>query len=150
MGLGMRGSYGFNAEAITPMELCAFPALQLRGLMEDYPRIRRFLQGLAEDEIQGHRQHMILLGRKTARERVASFLMDQSRLAERRGRAGNPIRLPMQRLDIADYLGLTIETVSRTLSAFKREGLIALDSGHRVRLKDAGTLSALAGGYMRA
>jgi len=91
-------------------------------------------------------EQMLLLGRKTAREKVATFLMKLSRRAEQRGLPPSPISLPMSRADIADYLGLTIETVSRTFTQLKREDIIGLpDSGHVV-LTDAEGLRELAEG----
>jgi CRP-like cAMP-binding protein len=83
--------------------------------------------------------HMMLLGRMTAPERVASFLLE---LSERR-EARSAIEVPMSRTDIADYLGLTIETVCRVLSAFKRAGAIAISNPHRIDLCDRGALAAL-------
>ncbi|MGY2049399.1 helix-turn-helix domain-containing protein [Methylobacterium sp. JK268] len=86
--------------------------------------------------------HMVLLGRKSARERVASFLLG---LSERAG-AGGPVALPMSRADIADHLGLTMESVSRTLTQLEREGLIALPAHRRsVVLKDEAALRRLDG-----
>jgi CRP-like cAMP-binding protein len=82
---------------------------------------------------------MLLLGRMTASERVANFLLEMS---ERRD-ARRTFDLPMSRNDIADYLGLTIETVCRVLSAFKRDGAIAIPSPHRIELRDRGALEAV-------
>ena len=84
---------------------------------------------------------MLLLGRKTARERLATFL-----LQERRQPDASELVLPMSRTEIADYLGLTMETVSRTFSAFVRDGLISLDGADRVRLMQLNGLRALAAG----
>ena len=77
-------------------------------------------------------------GRITALERVATFLLE---MFERRDRT-KTLHLPMSRNDIADYLGLTIETVSRTLSALKRDGVIGIPSPHRIELLDRGALDA--------
>jgi CRP/FNR family transcriptional regulator, nitrogen fixation regulation protein len=82
---------------------------------------------------------MLLLGRMTAIERVASFLLD---MFERRGGTKN-LDLPMSRNDIADYLGLTIETVCRTLSAFKRDRVIAIPNAQRIELRDREALEAM-------
>jgi len=82
---------------------------------------------------------MLLLGRMTAPERVASFLLE---VFERRD-AGRAIDLPMSRTDIADYLGLTIETVCRVLSAFKRDGVIVIPNAHRIELRDRSALEAI-------
>ena len=72
------------------------------------------------------------LGRKTARERLASFLLMVSRRAAARGRPDSPIELPMSRADIGDYLGLTTETVSRTFTQLKKQGTIGLPSQSKV------------------
>lgn len=130
-GLAVGGGYAYTAEAMTPALLCRFPRRKLDLLLEFAPRIEKRLLGLAINELAAAHEQMLLLGRKTAREKVATFLMMLSRRAERRGLPASPIALPMGRTDVADYLGLTIETVSRTLTQFRREGVIALpDAGH--------------------
>jgi CRP/FNR family transcriptional regulator len=89
---------------------------------------------------------MLLLGRKTAEEKIASFLLA---LARRQGDGARPsglLRLPMSRQDMADYLGLTIETVSRTMTRLRQEGLIALPSPQQVVLQQRSMLEALAEG----
>ena len=84
--------------------------------------------------------HMVLLGRKTAQEKIATFLLDIGR----RMPGGNRFDLPMQRSDIADHLGLTIETVSRTLTQFARDGVIKLAAASRsVVLQDRAALQRL-------
>jgi CRP-like cAMP-binding protein len=82
---------------------------------------------------------MVLLGRKTATERIATFL-----IVTGGPRMGNLVRLPMSRSDIADYLGLTKETVSRVLSAFRRDRLIRLRAMHEVELLDREALEEVA------
>jgi CRP/FNR family nitrogen fixation transcriptional regulator len=82
---------------------------------------------------------MLLLGRMTAPERVASFLLE---ISDRRN-AGRAVELPMSCTDIADYLGLTIETVCRVLSGFKRDGVIAIPTAHRIELSDRAALEAI-------
>ncbi len=145
-GLALEGNYAYSAEALTPVVTCRFPRRKLDGLLEDVPRIEKRLLGLAIDELAAAHDQMLLLGRKTAREKVASFLLMISRRAERRGLSVSPIALPMGRSDIADYLGLTIETVSRTLTQMKRDGVIALpDSGH-AELRDVPELKRIAEG----
>jgi CRP/FNR family transcriptional regulator, anaerobic regulatory protein len=86
----------------------------------------------------------VMLGRQTAKERVASFLIQ---LAERTSvEDGETLALPMSRQDIADYLGLTIETVCRTLSEFKRGKLIGISDLHQAELKDLEALHTIAEG----
>jgi CRP/FNR family transcriptional regulator, nitrogen fixation regulation protein len=82
---------------------------------------------------------MLLLSRMTAPERVVSFVLEMSE----RGETKRAIEVPMSRTDIADYLGLTIETVCRVLSSFKREGAIAIPNPHRIELCDRSALEAV-------
>ena len=95
------------------------------------------------DELDQAQQRMLLLGRKSAEERLASFLID---LAERQ--ETTCLHLPMSRQDIADFLGLTIETVSRLFTRFKRAGMIDLPDRHSVVLQDGVELSDLADGSL--
>ncbi len=145
-GLAVEGGYAYSAEALTPVVLCRFARRKLDGLIEQIPRIEKRLFGLAIDELAAAQDQMLLLGRKTAREKVASFLMMLSRRAVRRGAADNPVALPMSRSDIADYLGLTIETVSRTLTQLKRDGIIGLPDAARAVISDAAELKRIAEG----
>lgn len=145
-GFGLDGAYGYTAEAVTDVALCRFAESRLMRLAEDMPELGRRLTDRLVSELAFAQEQMLLLGRMTAREKVARFLLSLSRRAERRGEPATPIAVPMSRLDIADYLGLTIETVSRTLTALKREGLVALPSGHMVALRDAAALRRIAEG----
>jgi CRP/FNR family transcriptional regulator, anaerobic regulatory protein len=145
LGLTHHDSYAFTAEALSSTRLCRFPREKLERLLEDMPVLERRLLGLASHELAAAQDQMLLLGRKTAKERLASFLMLLSNAARRHGRPGDPVDLVMGRGDIADYLGLTIETVSRTFTQLKREGAIQLLDGNRVRLADKGALQDLAG-----
>jgi CRP/FNR family nitrogen fixation transcriptional regulator len=99
-------------------------------MIEDENQGAKFWR-LAIAELQRSREHVLTLGRRAAGERVASFLTD---LAERTG-AHDEVELPMSRQDMADYLGLTIETVSRTLTQLQSQGLIEISSCRHVRLK---------------
>ncbi|XAO71180.1 MAG: helix-turn-helix domain-containing protein [Acetobacteraceae bacterium] len=95
----------------------------------------------ASRELVHAQKRMLLLGRKTASERLASFLRERFLLNKA---ALGHLALPMTRMDIADYLGLTIETVSRTFSAFQRQGLIHIPHTRNVLIQDIDALSALA------
>ncbi len=101
--------------------------------------LARQLWRLAMAELQRSQEHVLTLGRRSASERVASFLVD---LAERLGDADD-FELPMSRQDIADYLGLTIETVSRTLTQFQVSGLIKLAGCRKVRITRPAALADL-------
>jgi CRP/FNR family transcriptional regulator, nitrogen fixation regulation protein len=89
--------------------------------------------------LQRAQNHMLLLGRKNAQERIAAFLLE---MAARLSRTGE-VELPMSRQDIADYLGLTIETVSRTLTQLERDGLIAIPASRRIVFRDRAALDLM-------
>ncbi|WP_415289401.1 helix-turn-helix domain-containing protein [Brevundimonas sp. S1H14] len=146
LGLGGRGASSFTAEALTPLNACRFRRSDFDQLLNALPALEHRLVALAGDELMAAQEQIVLLGRKTARERLASFL---TRLAERQVQLGGPegqVHLPMTRLDIADYLGLTIETVSRVFTQFKTSGLIQLLPGNDVALPDPAALKALGEG----
>ncbi len=147
LGLAVSDSYAFSAEAITRVRFCRFPRRKLRALMDDFPALEKSLLQTASNELVAAQEQMLLLGRKTARERLASFLCARSSSAKPCGHDDDHVDLPMSRSDIADYLGLTIETVSRTFTRLKNEGLIALPSNTRVDVLDRDGLIELAGGY---
>lgn len=146
LGLAVNDQYGYSAEAVEPVRLCRFPRQPLERIMERYPHMKARLFTMASNELAAAQDQMLLLGRKTARERIASFLLQLQGSAKRRGQPANPIRLPMNRGDIADFLGLTTETVSRTISAMKRSGVIALREGGNVDVRDQTGLDAIAAG----
>lgn len=149
--LGLAGAsgeaYAYSAEAITAVEICRMPRRKLEQLLESHPKVERRLLGIAAAELAAAQEQMLLLGRKTAKERLASFLIQLSQRSEHRGGAANPVALPMSRADIADYLGLTTETVSRTITQLKQSRVISLMPGGFVRLNDAAALRQIADGY---
>ncbi len=91
-------------------------------------------------------EQMLLLGRKNAREKIASFLLMLSGRAVWRGQMDNPVSVPMTRADIGDYLGLTTETVSRTFTQLRKSGMITLLPEGKVRLNDRNRLEDMAEG----
>lgn len=145
LGLTHQDAYAFSAEALSATKLCRFPREKLERLLEEMPRLEHRLLGLASHELAAAQDQMLLLGRKTAKERLASFFLLLSNAARRHGRPDNPIELTMSRGDIADYLGLTIETVSRTVTRLKREGIVKLLEGNRIHLVRPAALQELAG-----
>lgn len=146
LGLSITDSFAYSAEAVTSASLCRFRHGQLEDLLERFPLLEKRLLGLASDELAIAQEQMLLLGRKSAKEKLASMLLMLSARAERRIGVANPIDLPMTRNDIADYLGLTTETVSRVFTQFKTGSLIALEADHKVRLQDIDGLQDLAEG----
>jgi len=143
LGLSHDDAYAYTAEAIGPSRLCRFKRDRLLALFDELPSLEKRLLGMAADELAAAQDQILLLGRKTARERVVSFLRLLAKQARKRGESGNPLNLPMSRADIADYLGLTIETVSRTITKLAKDGLIILPSSNRVVLSDMDALEAI-------
>lgn len=139
-------SFGYTAEALTPVEVCRFPRQRFERYMAENPNVERRLLQIASTELAAAQDQMLLLGRKTAIERVASFLLKLSDRAVAVGRPGNPIPLPMTRGEIADYLGLTIETVSRTMTRLRRSGAIVLDDVNTVHMSSESMLRQIADG----
>jgi CRP-like cAMP-binding protein len=138
--------YSYSIEAITAATLVRYPRARLEAAMEAQPELAQRMFRIACVELARAQQHLLVLGRKSADEKIASFLLA---LTLRLGDDGAPLgvmRLPMSRQDMADYLGLTIETVSRTLTRLKHRGLIALRTPQEIILKRPGDLAALASG----
>jgi CRP/FNR family transcriptional regulator len=133
-------------EAITDTQICTFAQGSLENLLEKHPHLTRRLFGLSNQSLERAEEWMLLLGRKTAREKIGSFLLLLSQRASERDADPDNIHLAMGRADIADYLGLTIETVSRQISKLKAEQVIRLGAGNMVHLNDRDTLQDLAEG----
>ncbi len=147
LGLAVSDRYAFGAEAIDQVKLCRFSRPKLDSLTEEFPRMERRLLSEAANELVAAQDQMLLLGRKTARERVSSFLYGQ--LENHYGDvipADARISFPMTRADIADFLGLTVETVSRTLSGLRRDGLVTMNAGHTISVPSPARLRAIAQG----
>ncbi len=118
------------------MQFCRFSRRRLRTLLDDFPAFETRLLEVASNELVAAQAQMLLLGRKTARERVASFLLARSAdSAPCVGPLGT-LHLPMTRTDIADYLGLTIETVSRTMTRLKDDRLIGIPNPSEIVIND--------------
>jgi CRP/FNR family transcriptional regulator len=146
LGLAVSDTYAFSAEAIDPVYYCRFSRAKLRTLLDDFPAMEKRLLQLASNELVAAQEQMLLLGRKTARERVASFLLAQSRLGVVCPMPRTHFALPMTRGDIADYVGLTIETVSRTLTKLRSDGLIDIPNQTDVVIRNRGKLERIADG----
>ena len=146
LGLGADGIYGFSAEAVTPVRYCRFERKALMRLLVEFPLMEQRLLAIASSELAAAQEQMVLLGRKTAREKVASFLTALSRRVRNSESARERFELPMSRADIADYLGLTTETVSRTFTQLREEGLIELPKGGGVRLRSRTALAEIGEG----
>jgi CRP/FNR family transcriptional regulator len=144
VGFDLGESHAFAAEAVTDSVVIKFPRRRVETLVNENPRLGRALLSLAIERLAAAQSQMVLLGRKNATERLASFLLG---LIERTGQgdAAEPaIALTMTRADIADYLGLTIETVSRTFARLKQLNAISLPHPQRVIVRDRERLEDLA------
>ena len=146
LGLAPGRRYPFSAEAITTMKYCQFKRSRMETVFAEYPAMRRKILEIASNELAEAQEQMLLLGRKTAEEKIASFLLGRLRRAQALGGGGSSVDIPMSRHDIGDFLGLTTETVSRNLSKMKASGLIVLKGTSTVMLQDLQGLEAIASG----
>ena len=144
--VGLSGSdhHRYDIEAIADGRVCRVPTTQMRDLRLQYPHLERKLLQRACQELDAAQDNALALARLQPPERLADFLL---RLAAREamlGQVGNRVALPMGRGDIADHLGLTMETVSRTFTKLRQQGLIALPQLNVVEILDFTGLQTLA------
>ncbi|MBK0399156.1 Crp/Fnr family transcriptional regulator [Limibaculum sp. M0105] len=149
VGRPMRPIAPYDAVAVTPVRLCLFNRGRFERLLKDTPVLEKRLLEMTLDELDAARDWMLLLGRKSAREKIASFL---AILARRAASADNVdaddgffFDLPLTREQMADYLGLTIETVSRQITALKKDGVVEFPDARRCRVPDFVALLDAAG-----
>ncbi|MBC9876271.1 helix-turn-helix domain-containing protein [Bradyrhizobium sp. INPA01-394B] len=143
LGMNMSGRHNFSADAIGAVTACQFAKVPFGRFIEDRPHLLKRINELAIRELGQARDHMVLLGRRSADEKIATFLLGwRARLVPLSG-PSNTVPLPMSRQDIADYLGLTIETVSRTFTKLERHGVIEIVHGG-ISLRDPARVEALA------
>ncbi len=144
-----RDRAAYDVVAITDMVMCCFRRKPFEAMMSKTPHIAERLLEMTLDELDAAREWMLVLGRKTAREKIASLLAIIARrdatlkMQATQGRL--VFDLPLTREAMADYLGLTLETVSRQISALKREGVIELEGKRHVTIPDMGRLLEEAG-----
>ena len=129
----------FTAEAVAEATVLVFKRRTLEQLAARDLDVARWLWALTARNLDHAEEHMMLLGRKTATERVAAFLLEMDECMQPVG----PLTLPMSRRDIADYLGLSVETVSRTISQLQSEGAVELLGSREVTLHSRAKLRAL-------
>ena len=145
LGIAYSDTYAYSAEAVTPLALCRFPQRRLEALLTEIPSLERRLLSIASNELKAAQDQMLLLGRKSAEEKISTFLWHWCRRSRQDCESGCVIDLPMNLTAIADYLGLTTETVSRTLSRFAKDGLVAIPSPHKVQVLQPELIEELAG-----
>ena len=134
-----------TAEAVVDVIACAFSRRGFLDLLTVYPQLTYGLLFTATDEIEAQQDHVVLLGRKHLEERLAAFLILFSRRWKFDDEPVDEVKLPMTRADIADYLGLTVESVSRAFTRFRKQGLIEMPDTHRVVLRNLPALLSMAG-----
>lgn len=144
--LAAHDRYNFSADAVSELTLYQFNSSDFDNLLLSKPLLLKFLYKNVSHDLAIMREQMTMLSRRSAEERVAVFLVAMRRRWSRIRGESVTIELPMQRLDIADYLGLTIETVSRTLTKLAREKVILIVP-HAVRVLDEAHLNEIGGGY---
>ncbi len=146
LGFTPGAEHAFGAETLTEATVCRLDRQRLDALFRRHPVLeRRFLE-LCARELAATQDHVLALSRFTAEERCAAFLISLAEAQEKRGHVGPVFHLHATRADIGEFLGMTLETVSRTFSAFRKRGLIRLHGQSAVELVDRASLAALAAG----
>jgi CRP/FNR family transcriptional regulator len=138
------GRHGYSAVALEDSEVCAIPFAALEKMASVVPALQHKLFRVLSGDISRDQGLMLLLGSMSAEQRLAAFLLSLSRRYQRLGFAANRFVLRMTREEIGNYLGLTLETVSRLLSRFHREGLLTVQQ-RDVEIRDAAALRAMVG-----
>lgn len=148
LGRAYRSENKYYAEAATDVELCCFPRPSFEKLLGECQAVSGCLFRLALNELDACQEWMLLLGRKSAEERVASFLLMIARRAVPTPPEDGPVQfqLPLARSDVADCLGLTIETVSRQITKLKSRGVIELVSNREILVPEIQLLEEAANG----
>jgi CRP/FNR family transcriptional regulator len=129
------GRHASSATALEDAEVCAIPYAHLAGLSAANPGMQNVVSRLMSREIVREHSLMLLLGSMNAEERLAAFLLNLSQRLKARGYSPTEFHLRMSRAEIGSYLGMKLETVSRTFSAFQQQGLLEVDKRH-IRIAD--------------
>src|SRR6202022_2658515 len=139
-GFGVRGTHAFTAEEIASDPVIArYPPARIETLAASEPRAARELSGIVLDAISRLHSLLLILGRTTAEQKVGSFLLH---MQERVGDGGaDRLTLPVSRYDIADFLALSVETVSRSLTGLKERGVITLSGPREIGIIDHDALA---------
>lgn len=142
LGFEWDGQYALSAEAVRDVIAVRFIRTRVDRLIEERSDVRNSFVALIREELRSAHEHLITLGRQGAKERVANFLLRLARKA--RINDGETLEVELGRQDMADYLGLTLETISRTLSEFRRIGAIDLPKRRQIRVLSKAKLRAQA------
>lgn len=146
IGLGAMGEHANNAQATSRTRIRCIPTAVLHRTVRDDARLGLKLYEAVSRELSAARELLFTVCQRTATERIAAFLLALSRRNERNGEDPLEFVLPMTRVDIADFLGLTIETVSRTFTKLRTDGVIDLSQSVLVTIEDIDRLKEIADG----
>ncbi len=144
VGLTANEDYPYTADALTEATTIRIRKDDLDKEFDANPAVRDSVLAAVQEELSAAQHQLMVLGRKNAVERVASFLVSMSEQALRQGEDGSVVELPMTRVDIADYLGLTHETVCRALSSLRKSGVVGISDPHRIELLQRDILEEIA------
>ncbi|MGX9575359.1 Crp/Fnr family transcriptional regulator [Mesorhizobium sp. f-mel] len=148
LGRPFKSESEINAEAATEVSLCSFPKAAIERMMREAPALEHRLLKQTLTELDEAREWMVTLGRKTAVEKVASFLFLIARNidpATDTSKASATFDLPLTRADIADFLGLTVETISRQLTKLRADGVIRIKNSRHVVVDSVSRLQRCSG-----
>jgi CRP/FNR family transcriptional regulator len=126
LAMPLADRFTFSADAIGEVGVCRFPREELKRFIQTSPNIMRLLMEFAARELQSAQDQLTLLGNASAEERVAAFLVNWRKRSARLRPASQAVPLPMRRQDIADFLGLKLETVSRTVAKLEQRDAIRI------------------------
>lgn len=149
LGRPFQAEFPYTAEAATDVHLCCYSRTSFEGLLRDHPKFKQAFLERTLDSVDVARDWMLLLGRKTAREKVATLLLTimarSAKPGSERGDVGTELVLPLTRTEMADYLGLRLETVSRQLQQLEASGAIRRCDVRRILVLAEEKLAAAAG-----
>lgn len=138
------GKHACAAECLEHTAVCELPFNQLEEISQHIPTLRHQLMKIISREVLNEHKHLLILGKKNAHERLAIFLLGLSTRFEERGYSSSEFNLSMSRYDLANYLGLAVETVSRLFTRFQEDGVLEVNR-KCVEIKDFDKLRRHAG-----
>jgi CRP/FNR family transcriptional regulator len=148
LGRPYRAEFPYVAETATEVQLCCYSRSSFESLLAEQPDLKQAFLERTLDSVDAARDWMLLLGRKTAQERVAALLLTilrRTSLPDLDGDLGRQLLMPLTRTEMADYLGLRLETVSRQLKRLEGFGVIERTDARRISIADAAALARIAG-----
>ena len=144
LGFTTEPAHRLTAEALTMVSACRIDRCRLDHLLSQDPLLERHFLELCTRELAATQDHLVALGQFTAEERVAAFLISLIEAQECRGQHGPIYEVPVTRADVGELPGLTLETVSRAVSAFRRRGWLRARGVHEIEILDRNALASLA------